>query len=145
MLNILKALNESMWWVSGYLVCSTYWIRRHMWSPWQPFWCDTLTLIPPHLHCRPSLSIFPPIPCVTDRLGTEQQPCGEMRAKTSRWLLTHRACVWPTVTTESMIHLMWLSFVRQIWECKRAFSSQTEIHKITKWRGELKMTIISPS
>lgn len=90
-------------------VLSTQQFRHHVcpsFSTMLALWYDTLISLayPPPTHTHS----FPSMPCVTVCLGTEQQPCGEMKVKTSHWPLTHLTRFWHCDNWMTIL-LIWLS------------------------------------
>lgn len=72
-------------------------------------WYTHFISIPPtHPHTYIHTYSFPSMPCVTVCLGTEQQPCGEMKVKTSHWPLTHLTRFWHCDNWMTIL-LIWLS------------------------------------
>lgn len=71
-------------------------------------WYTHFISIPPHPHTHIHTHSFPSMPCVTVCLGTEQQPCGEMKVKTSHWPLTHLTRFWHCDNWMTIL-LIWLS------------------------------------
>lgn len=96
-------------------VLSTQQFRHHVcpsFSTMLALWCDTLISLayppPTHPHTHIHTHSFPSMPCVTVCLGTEQQPCGEMKVKTSHWPLTHLTRFWHCDNWMTIL-LIWLS------------------------------------